>query len=183
MTDTADQVLAQFFNLTGDDLETIAAYVQQGQTLADIISGGGAPDLTDYSGDIISLEALTAVMGPSVVVKASAPNATAQLAATSPDGGNAVVYSLAGEVQLTAPGENGIIRIAASGDNGQILLLAVDFTAIDGSTEGVQIGTSSGSKVGFNATTPISRPEIPATPTAQDIADILVSYGLATQAV
>jgi len=36
--------------------------------------------------------------------------------------------------------------------------------------------------IGFFDTTPITRPVIPASPTAQDIADVLVALGLATQA-
>jgi hypothetical protein len=42
-------------------------------------------------------------------------------------------------------------------------------------------GTSE-ARAGFFGATPVARPEIPATPTAQDIADVLVAFGLATQA-
>ena len=48
--------------------------------------------------------------------------------------------------------------------------------------DGTLLGRNSTSKVGFYGATPVVRPVIPATPDAQDIADVLVAVGLATQA-
>jgi hypothetical protein len=50
---------------------------------------------------------------------------------------------------------------------------------VDISNDAIEVKAAN---IGFFDKTPIARPEIPATPTAQDIADILVALGLATQA-
>lgn len=65
--------------------------------------------------------------------------------------------------------------------------LAVDqqasvFSAAPGSSEGTLVGRNATTPVGFFGTTPIARPVIPASPAAADIAAVLVALGLASQA-
>ena len=64
--------------------------------------------------------------------------------------------------------------------------LAVDqqssvFSAAPGSDEGTLVGRNPTSKVGFYGTTPVVRPQVAATPTAQGIVDALKALGLITQ--
>lgn len=55
------------------------------------------------------------------------------------------------------------------------------FAAAPGSDEGTLVGRNADTPVGFFGATPIPRPAIPASPTAEDIAAVLVALGLATQ--
>lgn len=48
--------------------------------------------------------------------------------------------------------------------------------------DGTLVGRNSTSKVGFYGTTPIVRPQVASTPTAQGIVDALKALGLITQA-
>lgn len=64
--------------------------------------------------------------------------------------------------------------------------LAVDtqnslWATAPGTSDGSVVGKDSTEKVGFFGTTPIARPVIPASPTAADIAAVLVALGLASQ--
>lgn len=54
--------------------------------------------------------------------------------------------------------------------------------AVQETADGTLVGRNSDSKVGFYGAVPVVRPVIPATPAAQDIADVLVALGVATQA-
>lgn len=56
MSDSANQVLADFFNLDADGIAVIEGYVQAGQTLTDAL-GGGSVDLSAYEGESFSLTA------------------------------------------------------------------------------------------------------------------------------
>lgn len=53
--------------------------------------------------------------------------------------------------------------------------------AAPGTNDGALVGRNATSKVGFYGKTPIARPVIPASPTAADIAAVLVALGIATQ--
>lgn len=48
--------------------------------------------------------------------------------------------------------------------------------------DGTLVGRNSTSKVGFYGTTPVTKPVIPAAPTAAQVAAVLVALGLASQA-
>lgn len=56
-----------------------------------------------------------------------------------------------------------------------------EFAAAPGTDDGTLVGRNADSKVGFYGAAPITRPVLPATPAAQDIADVLVSLGIVTQ--
>lgn len=57
-----------------------------------------------------------------------------------------------------------------------------EWAAGPGTDDGTLVGRNADSKVGFYGATPVPRPVIPAGATAEDIADVLVALGLATQA-
>jgi hypothetical protein len=46
----------------------------------------------------------------------------------------------------------------------------------------VALADATSARMGFFDATPVARPEVPATPTEQDIVDALVALGLVTQA-
>ena len=48
--------------------------------------------------------------------------------------------------------------------------------------DGTLVGRNTTSKVGFYGTTPIVKPTIPASPTAAQVAAVIVALGLANQA-
>ncbi len=48
--------------------------------------------------------------------------------------------------------------------------------------DGTLVGRNSTSKVGFFGTTPVTRPQVAASPTAQGIVDALKALGVITQA-
>lgn len=56
------------------------------------------------------------------------------------------------------------------------------WAAAPGTDEGALVGRNATGEVGFFGTTPIPKPTIPATPTAAQVAAVLVALGLANQA-
>lgn len=152
--------------------------------------GGGSADLTNYEGESISLSA-------------------AQVIALTSDGSDIELIATTGGILLEA-GNDSDIDINSQGTNGRINLNAqttLNLTVADSSGL-LEISTSSplniastennvniealgvdaavsieSSKLAFFGVSPVERPEIPAVPIAQDLADVLVALGLVTQAV
>ena len=93
--------------------------------------------------------------------------------------GNSIVSLLADIAILQG------IDAAVIADFGTLSLIANDPTGaiqIDaqGST-GISVGGGSTDKVGFYGTGPVTRPNVPASPTVQDVVDALKTLGLITQ--
>lgn len=110
-----------------------------------------------------------------------------------------------GLISLSALGSNGVVSLAASGVGGAVNIVApsVSLEAPAGdiqmeASDSVRLFTSPTTalevrdsdsaitigalKLGFFDTAAVARPEIPASPTEQDIANVLIALGLATQA-
>lgn len=100
-----------------------------------------------------------------------------------------------GAVGITATGEttsiinldaDAVVTVGATGDGGTTSIQGAASVLVGSGTSGVMIDGAAGTVMILADGAPVlmlgTAPEIPATPDAQDIADILVGLGLATQA-
>lgn len=140
--------------------------------------GGGGGDVT-FDGDVT----IETPFDPGHVAFSLETDGVAIPAAT--------INSSGQEILTGTGGDDGMLWVRQGGapSGGSMIRCAND-----GSTR-VSVHDEAGAKVhsleadgagaglaGFYGTAPIAQPEIPATPNAQDIADVLVALGLATQA-
>lgn len=194
MTDTSNQVLAQFFNLTGDDLDAITAYVQSGRTLADLIGGGA--DLSDYSGSQIHLTATDSAEGAGIRLDSSTGDIL-----LDDDAGVSITSSVSAHLiaatDVTVAGGSGHVKVDTStgielittvadgnviveATNGEINLLAaraVQLNSDDTSIIGNDTLILQAPAIGFFDATPVVQAVAPVT--LGDVITLLQNYGLA----
>lgn len=139
----------------------------------------GASDLSAYEGEVISL---TSMGEDGVTITAHGDGVIAQMQTLdeAETHGSGVIVEI-GAITVAANDANSQVTVQAGGAGGSVTVSA------GGAGGSVALSSGAGQVlvdddgVGFNGAT-TSIPVIPATPDAQDIADVLVALGLATQA-
>lgn len=175
--------------LDGVPVNTFFVQVTQGAT-ADTGRDLGRVGFSAQSGAID----WTAVIEPAINLEATGEDDTVLNVMASGDGGVVEVRALGagGAVLISAAGTGGNARLSADGVGGEAYVNAADRAQIGAGDADAAVdvrfdGTDGtvkiiGDKFGWGVA-PIAKPEIPASPSAADIAAVLVALGLATQGV
>lgn len=138
-------------------------------------------------GEVTVVETITGVVArsyPVSVSRGSTTDTSRDIGYVGPSAGGSVdLTAYVGNVDAWASDADGVIVMyAGEGGEAQIRLDGAAGSATLENTEGTNSIKVDATGIGFFAHATAARPEVPATPDAQDVVDALVALGLVTQA-